>query len=91
MIIVDSHNIYPEAVEQLIIENTEVKDCVVFKENDKLVCFYEADNELGTDIIKTIRTKLLPYEVPRSFRRVDGIHRNKNGKKMRNNCQGEQW
>ena len=91
MIIVDSHNIYPEAVEQLIIENTEVKDCVVFKENDKLVCFYEADNELGTYIIKTIRTKLLPYEVPRSFRRVDGIHRNKNGKKMRNNCQGEQW
>ena len=90
MIIVDSHNIYPEAVEQLIIENTEVKDCVVFKENDKLVCFYEAGNELGTDIIKTIRTKLLPYEVPRSFRRVDGIPRNKNGKKIRNNCQGEQ-
>ncbi len=90
MIIVDSHNIYPEAVEQLIIENTEVKDCVVFKENDKLVCFYEADNELGTDIIKTIRTKLLPYEVPRSFRRVNEIPMNKNGKKIRNNRQGEQ-
>lgn len=90
MIIVDSHNIYPEAVEQLIIENTEVKDCVVFKEHDKLVCSYEADNELGTDIIKTIRTKLLPYEVPRSFRRVNEIPMNKNGKKIRNNRQGEQ-
>lgn len=31
MIVIGAHNIYPEAIEKVIMENTDVDDCIVYK------------------------------------------------------------
>ena len=36
LIVIGAHKIYPEAVEQTIIENTAISDCLVYKDVEKL-------------------------------------------------------
>ena len=86
LIVIGAHNIYPEAVEQTIIENTAVSDCLVYKDAEKLACDYVSACEINkTEIIRSIKPLLLPYEIPKTYRRVKIIPQNANGKKVREN------
>lgn len=86
LIVIGAHNIYPEAVEQTIIENTVISDCLVYKDAEKLACDYVSACEINkTEIIRSIQPLLLPYEIPKTYRRVKIIPQNANGKKVRDN------
>ena len=83
MIVIGAHNIYPEAIEKVIMENTDVDDCIVYKKNDTLVCDYIASKKMDIDISRVIKPLLIPYEVPKVYRNVDSISRNRSEKKLR--------
>ena len=83
MIILDAHNLYPETIERIIIDNTGIDDCIVFKENEKLVCEYVGAEQDNREIARKIKPLLMPYELPKVYRRIASIAKNKNGKKLR--------
>ena len=83
MIILDAHNLYPETIERIIIDNTGIDDCIVFKENEKLVCEYVGAEQDNREITRKIKLLLMPYELPKVYRRIAEIAKNKNGKKLR--------
>lgn len=83
MIILDAHNLYPETIERIIIDNTGIDDCIIFKENEKLVCEYVGAEQDIREITRKIKPLLMPYELPKVYRRIAEIAKNKNGKKMR--------
>ncbi len=83
MIILDAHNLYPETIERIIIDNTGIDDCMVFKENEKLVCEYVGAEQDIREITRKIKPLLMPYELPKVYRRIAEIAKNKNGKKLR--------
>lgn len=86
MYIIDAHNVYPEIVEQTITDNTDIADCLVYKDAEKLACDYVSACEINkTEIIRSIKPLLLPYEIPKTYRRVKIIPQNANGKKVREN------
>ena len=65
-------------------DNSTADDCLVYMKDGVLVCDYVSDKEIDSvTVIKTLRQQLLPYEVPKRFRKVTAIPRNTNGKKMR--------
>lgn len=83
VIILDSHKIYPSEVQQQIIKNTSITECVVtsveHKKNIFLGCLYTgASEEVG--LIRKLRNVLLPYEVPRYFLKCESLPRTANGK-----------
>ncbi len=83
VIILDSHKIYPSEVQQQIIKNTSITECVVtameHNENIFLGCLYTgASEEAG--LIRRLRTVLLPYEVPHYFLKCNSLPRTPNGK-----------
>ncbi len=86
LIVIGAHNIYPEAVEQTIIENTAISDCLVYKDVEKLACDYVTAGDINPmDVIRSLKQLLMPYEVPSTYRKVKSISRNTNGKKVRKN------
>lgn len=85
MLVVGAHNIYPETIERVIIDNTDVFDCIVYKKDGRLVCDCVASQDTMSQIIRSVNMFLMPYEVPKSFYLVESITRNKNGKKIRGN------
>lgn len=84
VIMIDSHKIYPSEVEEQILRILDVSACAVFAVGEntdlKIVCAYVADKFiLIHDLIK-LRKILMPYEIPKSFIRVDRIPTVINGK-----------
>ena len=84
MIVTGSHNVYPETVEQTITDNTDIADCLVYKDAVNLACDYVSPGVINpAAVIRTLKQLLLPYEIPRTYKRVKSISRNQNGKKAR--------
>lgn len=81
---IDSHKVYPESIEQRILELHEVRDCVVGKidnEDRELIgCLYVSDKLCSLDIIKKLEETMANYEIPKIYLKVDSIPRNINGK-----------
>lgn len=86
MITVDSHNIYPNDIEELIINECDVTDCVVVKISNRqceyIACLY-AGEDTGVKIRHTLNDCLPAFEIPRKFVRCDSIPYNSNGKVSR--------
>ena len=84
LIIIDSHKIYPSEVEQAILMNNRVSECVVTKincnGNDFLVCFYTGKKDLEKTIRESLRHKLLTHEIPRCFVYCESLPRTTSGK-----------
>lgn len=84
LIIIDAHKIYPSDVEQKIIGNSIISECVVVKietnTDEFIACLYTADNDIDTDIKQKLLKILMPYEIPRIFMRDDKIPTTPNGK-----------
>jgi len=80
-----SHNVYPEQVEAVIIKFEGIQDCHVYGEDDlvlgkKLICIYEGEHEVTSQLLAYCRNHLAQYEIPKSF--VHGtIPKTPNGKK----------
>lgn len=90
MIQINSHNIYPEVIEDIICDRTDINDCIVYKEQprgclkEKLICIYLADDVKNTkQIRKKLKNVLAPYELPEVFYKAKGDFYNNNGKKQR--------
>lgn len=85
LIIVDSHKIYPNDVEEIITKFTSINECIVTTycdiANSKniLCCLYvgEVDIRILTSILGKY---LLNYEIPKKYIRVIEIPKNANGK-----------
>lgn len=95
MILVSSHNVYPEAIEDYIKTLDGISDCIILSQKDqvygeKLCCYYISDEELATEKLKEFcKRRLSTYEIPSNFVRVDKLITNVNGKKVRNISQYE--
>lgn len=86
LIIIDGHKLYPNDIEQVIVREFGIVDCMVFKKHsdfgDYLGCLYVGNLD-ETSITRNLRKSLTSYEIPREFYRVTSIPTNINGKKRR--------
>ena len=84
MIVLNSHKIYPSDIENLILETSEVEDCVVtnieLAEQAFIGCLYVSKKDLTEEIRLILKRKLLPYEIPSFFARCENLPKNQNGK-----------
>lgn len=84
---IGAHKIYPSDIEKLILENESISACVVSKcscdETEMIGCLYVSDNDCALSIIRYLRTKLMPYEIPKRYVRVGSIPCSTRGKVKR--------
>ena len=88
MIVVGSHNVYLEEIEESILGFDEVRNCIVTSEKDeiygdKIVCIYVADIQESALMRYLCATKLATYEIPQKYIKVGRIKETPNGKKIR--------
>ena len=89
MIIIGSHNVYPEGVEDTILASHYVNDSIVFGVKDdiygeRIICCYISDDEVVEQKLKQFcRDNLASYEIPNEFIKINHIPVNLNGKKSR--------
>ena len=82
VIIINSHKIYPHEIQEKIIVNSKIKECVVLKvrngKKEFIACIYvgQCEKRIKEKLLKA----LLPYEIPRVFIKCDSLPRNNNGK-----------
>lgn len=92
VIIIDSHKIYPNDIENKILLNCKVNECVVlavnYNEKDLLCCLYTAQTDLMRNIKTSLMKIVMPYEMPKIFIRVDSIPKSRNGKLVRRELSG---
>lgn len=88
MILINSHKIYPSDIEQKIQSVLNFKECVVTKvvinNIDYLCCLYVTDLYETIEIQQSLRSILIPHEIPTFFLKIDSIPKNKNGKVLVN-------
>lgn len=84
VIIIDSHKVYPSEIEDKIVAQTSVKECVVTEieiGNTITICCLYVGNEDASNVIKEeLRKILMPYEIPRYFVCCDVLPRTRNEK-----------
>lgn len=77
VIIIDSHKVYPSEVEKQIAEQSNVKMCAVvaaeFNNKEVICCLYVSEKDSEKDIRERLKSKLLPYEIPKLFLRCDTL------------------
>lgn len=93
MVIIGGHNVYPEAVEEIIQMHPDVNECVVMAAEDKLYgerlqCYYTqslpTDNAIKRSDMYTFCEKYLAkYEIPFEYICVKEIPKTRTGKKKR--------
>lgn len=84
VIICDAHKIYPSDVENLILEDPSIFDCVVSQctvnDMETIGCMYVSNRECTTEIIHRIKDRLAKYEIPKRYLRTEIIPHNNRGK-----------
>lgn len=84
VIICDAHKIYPSDVENLILEDPSIFDCVVSQctvnDMETIGCMYVSNRECTTEIIHRIKDRLAKYEIPKRYLRTEVIPHNSRGK-----------
>ena len=74
---IGAHKIYPSDVEKLILANNNISACVVSKctynGTEMIGCLYVSDNDCALSIMQQLKTKLMPYEIPKRYIRVAAI------------------
>ncbi len=79
-----AHKIYPSDVEKLILENDNISACAVSKctynGTEMIDCLYVSDNDCALSIMQQLKTKLMPYEIPKRYVRIAEIPCNIRGK-----------
>ena len=89
LIIIDAHKIYPDDIERVILENTEIAECIVVGYTNAstgvvlLGCVYVSENDLSVTDNKKLGEILMPYEIPKCYHRVEELPKNQNGKVFR--------
>lgn len=75
VIICDAHKIYPSDVENLILEDPSIFDCVVSQctvnDMETIGCMYVSNRECTTEIIHRIKDRLAKYEIPKRYLRTE--------------------
>lgn len=86
-----SKKVYPNFVEQQISKLSQIDESVVVKisldETAFLACVYTGQEQNRDEIYRHLSDRLLSYEIPRIFLRVNEIPRNINGKPDRGKIQ----
>lgn len=81
---IGAHKIYPSDVEKLMLRNNNISACVVSKctynGTEMIGCVYVSDNDCDLSIMQQLKTKLMPYEIPKRYVRVSAIPYNMRGK-----------
>ena len=88
MFITSGHNIFPEAIENIIYHSGIVEDCLIRTEKKSygmvIVCDYIARNDNEVETIHLLREfckkNLATYEIPKKFNLIDKIQYTLNGK-----------
>lgn len=79
-----AHKIYPSDVEKLILEDENIFNCVVSKftynATETIGCLYVSNNDCAISIMRRLKAKLIPYEIPKRYLRVSAIPCNMRGK-----------
>lgn len=86
LIIIGAHKIYPSEVERCVEAVSDIQECVVVPIQTKnevyLCCIYVSGTPIQMDIRRALKTKLLNFEIPKLFLRVETLPKNQNGKIM---------
>ena len=84
IIILESHKIYPSDVEQVILSNSSIDECIVSKveydDKEILCCLYSGECIAPKEIRSRLRSYLTSYEIPRRFIRTERLPKTVNGK-----------
>ena len=88
MMLVGSHNVFPEDIENYLMRSGLIDDCIVYSTFDsingeKVVCKYTSPKEVRGELYEYCSKGLAPYEMPKEFQHVDRIETTYNGKKRR--------
>lgn len=71
MIVIDSHKIYPNEIEETIINSTKISECSVvkieYKDVEIISCLYCGEKISNKEIFNKLQKKLAPYEIPKYF------------------------
>jgi acyl-CoA synthetase (AMP-forming)/AMP-acid ligase II len=84
-IIVSGLNVYPQEIEDIVLEHPSVTDAVLFKVNDttagQRACLYFTTDKLDADTLRAwCGDKLAAYQIPQFLHAVEHIERLANGK-----------
>ena len=86
-IIINAHKIYPTDVEQVIMDVSDIEECVVVKVRlmgkTMLACAYVSETAIDVEFRRKISKVLITYEVPQLFCKVSSLPRTRNGKVSR--------
>ena len=84
MLNLDSHKIYPESIENIIIDLLSVDECIVYlNENGTLVCDYIAQNDIANEDLHLLHERIQSHEIPKSFFHVASLPHTSTGKLLR--------
>lgn len=92
MISVSGHNVYPEKIEEIIMNfGKSIDDCVVKSQEhpilgEQIICYYSSKkNDISSrELTIYCNDKLANYEIPQKFIRIEKVEYSINGKKIRN-------
>ncbi|MDQ0361529.1 class I adenylate-forming enzyme family protein [Breznakia pachnodae] len=86
---INGNLIHPEEIEECILKNKKIMDCIVFEEDNLLVADIVSDkNIFHEEIYNHCKKYLSTYKIPKKFNLVNEIKHTKNGKKNRSKYYG---
>lgn len=92
MIISGAHNIFPETIENILIDSGLVRECIVYAQKDeiygqKIICEYTLNKkekknsyEIKNSIYSICQKKLAKYEIPHKFVEKEKLEQTYSGK-----------
>jgi malonyl-CoA/methylmalonyl-CoA synthetase len=85
LIISSGFNIYPREIEELLLEDTRVREATVLGVPDPVrgevpIAYVVTDADLGAELTERCRAQLASFKTPRAFVRVDALPRTALGK-----------
>lgn len=89
MILYQSHNIYPQHIENIIMNYNDISECQVHINDNKLTCTYttynnkKIDNKRLRELYMNLKGQLPKYEIPTSYIHVKKLKKNNVGKLIR--------
>lgn len=88
MIVIGSHNVYPEEIESRLRHECDIQDCVILSEKNKIygermICLYVSENDVLEKLHLYCKSNFALYEIPYKFIKVNQLVLTYNEKKVR--------
>ncbi len=83
-IIINSKKIYPSSIENEILLDKRIKECIVFTNGSghkiKICCAFVSESDIRKEIISRLKKRFAPFEIPQEYYVLHTLPKNKNDK-----------